>query len=139
MSRCIWRVIFAAIFALLTSVGKFSPPKIEGAGAQLPYSNSSPLPEGRQAERSSSQRGGREEVFVLQVEAASGTSTMKLKDIAIGKVIQVGNSKFVKVMADLYMAVNPLSCSDPTLTSANAYKSAIFLTSLIAPSKQTFS
>ncbi|MBQ6449440.1 hypothetical protein IJJ08_00860 [bacterium] len=38
--------------------------------------------------------------------AASGNKTMKLKDVAAGKVVQVGNVKFVKVAADKYLALD---------------------------------
>ena len=40
------------------------------------------------------------------VHAASGNKTMKLEDVAVGKYIQVGNVKFVKVSTDKYLALD---------------------------------
>ena len=37
--------------------------------------------------------------------AASGNKTMKLEDVALGKVVQVGNMKFVKVGTNTYLSV----------------------------------
>ncbi|MBQ6449513.1 hypothetical protein IJJ08_01250 [bacterium] len=38
--------------------------------------------------------------------AASGNKTMKLKDVVVGQVVQVGNVKFVKVAGDQYLALD---------------------------------
>ncbi len=54
--------------------------------------------------------------------ATSTTTTKKIKNIAVGEVIQIGSSKFVKIGTNQYIAVEPESCLDPVLTSTNAVK-----------------
>ncbi len=58
-----------------------------------------------------------------EVQAASSATTKKLKDVALGEVIQIGVTKYVKIAANSYQAVKPYTCADPVLTYAGASKS----------------
>jgi len=54
--------------------------------------------------------------------ATDGNKTMKLNDVALGKVIQVGESKFVKVGTNTYLALTPAPLeSEHTCDSGQLY------------------
>ncbi len=58
-----------------------------------------------------------------EVQAATSTlTTKKIKDVALGEVIQIGGSKFVKIGTNRFQAVEPYTCADPVLTYAGAVK-----------------
>jgi len=61
--------------------------------------------------------------WVNMVDAATSTvTTKKTKDVVLGEVIQIGTSKFVKIAANRFQAVEPYACADPVLTYAGAVK-----------------
>jgi len=59
------------------------------------------------------------------VHAATSTlTTKKIKDVGLGEVIQIGDSKFAKIGANSLMMVERFNgtCTDPTLTTTGAIK-----------------
>ncbi len=58
-----------------------------------------------------------------EVLAATSTlTTKKINDVQLGEVIQIGSTKFVKIAANRYQALEPYTCADPVLTYAGAVK-----------------
>ena len=78
-----------------------------------------PLWRGDRLDAVQAKRGG---VSIVSA-ATSTTSTKKIKDVALGEVIQIGSTKFVKIATNRYQAAEPYTCADPVLTYAGASKS----------------
>ena len=71
-----------------------------------------PLWRGDRLDAVQAKRGG-----VSVVDATtSALTTKKTKDVALGKVIQIGTTKFVKIAANRLMAVEPASTCDDGLS-----------------------
>ncbi|MBQ6449778.1 hypothetical protein IJJ08_02650 [bacterium] len=60
-------------------------------------------------------------MYTQSVYAASGNKTMKLKDVAVGKVVQVGELKFVKVAANQYLALAPTCVEELSIGESKTF------------------